>query len=271
MKEMTVEETRMVQMEMLTAFHNFCTQNKLRYFLDHGTLLGAVRHSGFIPWDDDIDVGMPRDDYNKFIKLAGTGYGNSVLLLPENSIYSYLKILDKRTKLIEFPGKYRNEIGVYLDVFPKDGVPDMSYKGNLLCKTVHFLTLFYWFNKLSIYKWRNSTNMLKQLVAFIGRFIMNDKLKYWPLKQTNKLVEKHKFDESPYVATVLANGMKNCVKRECFVSFHSVKFEELVLNIPAGYHEYLTALYGDYMTLPPVEYQAKKHDYIAYWLADLTD
>lgn len=268
MKEMTFEETRMVQMEMIAAFHDFCIKNNLRYFLDHGTLLGAVRQGGFIPWDDDIDVGMPREDYNKFIELAGPGYGNSILLLPENSIYSYLKILDKRTRLIEFPGKFKNEIGVYLDVFPKDGVPDLSYKGYWLCKTVHFLTMLYWFNKMSIYKWRNSPNLFKRLAAFIGRLIMNDNIKYWPLKQTNKLVEKYKFDESPYVATILSNGTKNCVKRECFESFQGEKFEELILNIPIGYHEYLTALYGDYMTPPPVEKQSKKHDYVAYWLSN---
>ena len=95
---------------------------------------------------------------------------------------------------------------------------------------------------------------------------MSDKLKYWPLNETNKLVEKYKFDRSPYVATVLANGLKNCVNRECFASFKSVKFEELTLNIPVGYHEYLTALYGDYLTPPPVNKQSKKHDNIAYWL-----
>lgn len=264
MKEMFLNDIRKVQIELLEDFHNFCEKNKLRYFLDAGTLLGAIRHNGFIPWDDDMDVSMPREDYNKFMLLAKDGYGNSILLPAEDSIYNNLKILDKRTKLIEFPQNIRNEIAVYIDVYPKDGLPDNSFKSYWLCKKVHYLDLLYWFNKVSIHKWKKSANIMKRMAAFLGRGIMNDKFKYWPLKKTDQLATRYKFDESPYVATIIACGMNNCVKRACFES-KLVKFENLMLNIPVGYDDYLKALYGDYMTPPPPEKRAK-HDNVVYWI-----
>ncbi len=266
MKEMSLTEIRKVQIELLEDFHNFCGKNKLRYFLDAGTLLGAIRHDGFIPWDDDIDVTMPRDDYNKFSTLAKDGYGNSILLPAEKSIYTNLKILDRRTKLVEFPLTIKNELGIYIDVYPKDGIPDKSFKSYWLCKKVHLLDLLYWFNKVSIYKWQKSENIIKRMLAFFGRIIMNDNLRYWPLKKTDELATKYEFDESPYVATIITEGMKTCVKRNCFES-KLKKFENLMLNIPVGYDEYLQALYGDYMTPPPPE-KRNRHDNIVYWLGE---
>ena len=264
MKRLQFEELREIQLSMLEKFHSFCSENNLRYFLDAGTLLGAVRHNGFIPWDDDVDVGMPRPDYDRFIELARGGFGDTLILLePHQNIYPMLKIIDSSTCLIEHPDTIRNSIGVYIDVFPKDGIPDLSYKSYLLCKQVRFLVQWNWFNKVSIYKWEKYGNIIKKIIARIGRKVINEKNRNIPLKMLLKLATKYSFDESEYAATIVAGGMANCVKREYLDRYELHKFENLMLNIPVGWDEYLTKLYGDYMRLPPKEKRVK-HDNIAY-------
>ena len=132
---MTQEEIKTVQLDMLEAYHSFCMENNLRYFLDAGSLLGAIRHNGFIPWDDDIDLGMPRVDYEKAIAIGKNGFGRHYRIMPqEEGIYTFAKIVDTRTEMIEFPDKHRNKIGVYIDLFPKDGVQDFSKKWYRKCK-----------------------------------------------------------------------------------------------------------------------------------------
>ena len=264
MDKLLFEEVRKIQLSMLGKFACFCNENGLRYFLDAGTLLGAVRHNGFIPWDDDVDVGMPRPDYERFIELARGGFGDTLVLLePHQNIYPMLKIVDSSTYMVEYPDTIHNEIGVYIDVFPKDGIPDLSRKSYCLCKWVKFLILCNWFNKVIIFKWEKHGNVIRKIIAYIGRKIINEKNRDKPLKRLLKLATKYGFDESQYAATIIAGGMANCVKRECLESYELHKFENLMVNIPVGWDEYLTKLYGDYMTLPSEEKRVK-HDNIAY-------
>ena len=112
-------------LEMLKWYHDFCVEHNLRYYALGGTLLGAVRHKGFIPWDDDIDVGMPRSDYNKFLALAKEIPSPYVLETPQSLakdfVYAFSKIYNTQTTLIE-KGKKNIKRGIYLDIFPLDGL-----------------------------------------------------------------------------------------------------------------------------------------------------
>lgn len=273
MERMTAEEIRKVQLDMLEAFAAFCKENDLRYFLDAGSLLGAIRHNGFIPWDDDIDLGMPRVDYEKAIALGKNGFGGHYrIMTAEEGIHPMAKVIDTRTLMIEFPKKHRNKIAVYLDLFPKDGVADFSKKSYRICKKVDFLGKKYWFYKMSIYTWKHAGNALQKAVAWFFRLIMTEKRKYKPLKKIDKLSKRLAFDEAPYVATIIAGGMQNCVPRACLETYTLHTFEHLQVNVPVGYDEYLRTLYsningGDYMQLPP-EDKRVKHDNEAYWLTE---
>ncbi len=266
MIKMTSQEERQVQLEMLNAFVDFCNQNNLRYFLDAGTLLGAVRHNGYIPWDDDVDVGMPRCDHEKFLELAKDGFGGHYkVLTPENNHYVMAKILDTRTALIEFPETIRNVISVYIDVYPKDGLLDKSKKSYRVCKKVKNLAISYYVNKKLIYTWKKSKNIIKKIFAFLGRTFLTEKQKQKPLIKLNKLARRYEFDNSPYCATIIAGGMQNCVPTKCLSEYVLHDFEQYKFNIPVGYDEYLTALYGDYMVIPP-ENKRYVHDNEVYWL-----
>ena len=112
-------------LKILKWFHGFCVENNLRYYADGGTMLGAVRHKGFIPWDDDVDVCMPREDYNKLISLSASLPKPYVLETPQSEakdfLYAFSKIYNTDTTLIE-KGKKNIKRGIYLDVFPLDGL-----------------------------------------------------------------------------------------------------------------------------------------------------
>jgi len=266
MRKMNFNEVRKIQLDMLDVFIDYCSENNLRYYLDAGTLLGAIRHKGFIPWDDDIDVCMPRRDYEKLLLLAKDGISGDVeLLFPEDSIYPMLKIINKNTLMIEFPNSIKNEIGVYIDVFPKDGVSNKNCIAYFQCFLIKCLVLLNWFFKVSIYKWKSDGNMLKRSIAFLVRLLLGNRCVKFPLKLIDKLAKLYSFDDSKRVATVIAGGMKNCVDKSKFDDFDLAPFEHLSAKVPIGHNDYLRQLYGEYMIVPPIE-ERLTHDNVVYFL-----
>lgn len=127
MRLISFEEHKKIQLSILRDIDVFCQKNQIKYFLAFGTLLGAIRHKGFIPWDDDIDIAMPRPDYNKFILSFNGMVDNLKVLAPEIDLdyYApYANVYDTRTVLEEKGTSHlKFEIGVKIDVFPIDGVP----------------------------------------------------------------------------------------------------------------------------------------------------
>ena len=129
MRDITeLEELHQIETDILTAIDEICRKENIRYYLAGGTLLGAVRHKGFIPWDDDIDIAMPRDDYERFLKVMRKGahpyYKILALEYKEDYPYTFAKVVDTRTRLQEEIGKDLPEMGVFIDIFPLDGMGD---------------------------------------------------------------------------------------------------------------------------------------------------
>ena len=121
-----IQELRQIQMGILDEVHQFCEQHGLRYFLSSGTLIGAVRHRGYIPWDDDIDIYMPRQDYEQFLLTYTDAKGIYRAINPATEphyYYTFAKVVDQRTRMVEKETE-GYEIGVYLDIFPVDYVTD---------------------------------------------------------------------------------------------------------------------------------------------------
>lgn len=147
-KEITMEELRAIQLDILDKIHAFCTEHGIRYSLGGGTLLGAVRHKGYIPWDDDIDIMLPRPDYERFLKEFDGKYAELNLQHYGNDntcCIPFAKVYDNRTVLIEKLQKS----GIYIDVFPIDGLPEESkikdylYIYNNQLHKIYFMTPFY--------------------------------------------------------------------------------------------------------------------------------
>ena len=271
-KQINLAEHQKIMLDIISVFADFCDMNKLDYFLDAGTLLGAVRHHGFIPWDNDADVCMTKPVFDKFIQIMEkTNYMlNDYLKVekPEDSIHAFYKICDTRTVLIEYPdGVNPFKYHVYIDLFVKVGLPNNEKKARRVCKKAERLGLWHWFYKRTIYKWADSKNIIKKLIGKFEISIVKNKNRAH-LKQ-KKLIEKistkYPYDTCNYVTT-LTNGeyYRRC-NREFFDSYIFLDFNGKRFKCPAGYDGWLKVLYGDdYIQLPPKDKQ-KTHNAEVYW------
>ena len=268
---MTADEQKEVMLNILLEVAKFCDEHGLTYFLDAGTLIGAVRHKGFIPWDDDVDICMMREDFDTFMELMqqkGDWLTDHIFLeRPENIMYPFPKIADNRTILVEHPEKKPEEVAVYIDIFPKDYIKDKKLSSRLLCKMSGFYELLQWFNHYSIYAWETAASPLKRAVAWCGRKVIRHP--NWGVKHQQKLITRHNRRVNPsqckYVTTLVRGEFHKLAPVECFSEAIPAQFEGCNFQIPVGYDEYLHCLYkGDYMQIPP-EADRKWHDTVIYW------
>lgn len=270
MKELTTDELKKIQLDILVAVADFCEQNGIQYWLDSGTLLGAVRHKGYIPWDDDIDVGMLREDYDKFLALFNQKQSRYVAITHETDPDFYLphmKVFDPSTILYE-PNEDGCKFYVNIDIFVYDNAPD----DDKAVKKMYDLRD----------KWRK-----KFFVQNQDKFMTGGAGKKF-LKKARRLVytifglySKKK----DYVALQIENSKKYAnaqtkrvgnftsytriaTDKSVFNSFVDVEFEGRKFKAPAGYDEWLRNFYGDYMQLPPENKRVSHHSFKAYATAN---
>lgn len=261
MTKMDANEIRQVQLDILSAVDEFCRSNNMRYYLSYGTLLGAIRHNGFIPWDDDIDITMPYPDYRRFIEEFKHDIYRvySVLLNPEYP-YHLVKVDDKRTKLVEHTDK-EIDIGINIDVSPLIGLP--SDKNDAI---KHFKKIDFWRSKVLLAK-----NVIRKKRSLIKQ-IPIELIKALPISRNtiihkiDKLSSQYNFDQSQYTICVGSfNPVDEIANRSIFDSFEEHVFENRMYFIPKGWDEWLKGMFNNYMELPPVEKRITHHDFECYW------
>ena len=250
------EQLKNIQVDMLKCFIAVCQKHNLRYFLLGGSALGAVRHKGYIPWDDDIDVGLPRNDYEKFLEVAQKDLPENIFVQttitdPEYPV-NFAKLRNSDTTFVEKSVKNFNiNHGVYIDIFPLDGYKKSSFS-ELLYKIYTFRIgcEFYSDDKNSGFK----NKFLKIVLPIV--FPNYKKLKY----KNEKYMKKRNYDESELIRNFCgAWGLKEVVPKSFFGNGAKAEFEGFEVIIPEQYDLYLTSLYGDYMKLPPVEKRVPHH------------
>ena len=258
----SLSEQKSIMVEILQAFASFCKEYGLKYYLDAGTLLGAVRHKGFIPWDNDMDICLMRPDYDRMVDILRERHymlnDHIILEIPENTIYCFSKLSDIRTKLVEFPDTWPEESYVYIDVFPKDGLKDLSFRTKMVCKITEFLGLLHWFNKHSIPYWKEKKKGLKKWIACIAGVFVKDKNRPYRLQQRfiKWYAKKHPLESCDFANTLVNGEFYRICHRSCFDDRVLMDFEGAKFYGPKGYDEWLRVLYGDdYMTPPPPEKQ----------------
>ena len=257
------EEIKKIQLDILQSIHQFCVEHQLRYSLAFGTLLGAVRHKGYIPWDDDIDIMMPRPDYDRFIsEYQGTHEHYVVQTYKNDDSYflSFAKVYDNRTEQIIFPTK----TGVFIDVFPIDGLPDTIEETQLYIKKKHkyiFKNILYTCKNNS---YRPGNKLLNQIKYIVKQIIVPRREK--TIRNLEELYQSHPFANSKHAGIIIdVFKEKGWLKKSVFEECITVPFETLNVNIIKDYNTFLTAHYGNYMQLPPKEKRVPGHAAPVYW------
>lgn len=252
-----IQELRQIQMGILDEVHQFCEANGLRYFLSSGTLIGAVRHKGYIPWDDDIDIYMPRQDYEQFLQTYSDTKGIYRAINPATEphyYYTFAKVVDLRTRMVEKETE-GYEIGVYMDIFPVDYVTEDLQERERIFKRKKLLY------KIRRCKISNSNPLRSKLAYFV--------YKHWPLsvRQIEQRIRQLIVLDTPTQTvcnmTEAGPALKGCFPAEDIASSVDIEFEGRTYKTMVGYKDYLERTYGDYMTLPPVE-QRVTHQFEAY-------
>ena len=267
MKDIDINELRKIQLNILNNIDDFCKKNKINYWIDCGTLLGAVRHSGYIPWDDDIDVGMLREDYNKFLELynkKNKRYKLFAVELNDDYLYQFGKVMDTKTVLYE-PDETGIKTAVYVDVFVYDNAPDDDDKLKKMYQKRDF------YNKLRIAQMYPDLYDKSNLMKRVLRFFLNMYLKLLPRNYyTKKCVKNSKkyINENTKRVGNFTSEKKIAVDKSVFDSFTELEFEKKKYPAPIGYKEWLKAFYNDYMKLPPKEKRVSNHKFKAYYIGD---
>lgn len=263
LSEETIKQYKLKICEIAKAFDAFCNEHDLRYFGIGGTAIGALRHKGIIPWDDDIDFVMPRPDYERFLELADE-------LLPKYEVFHHrkyplyhltmAKMCDANTSYISSFSQHMM-LGAFIDIFPIDGCPGetkeertkffndyrkLRAKGEAI---QNWYSPRYLLALIHTKQWQQIPNVLRsQWYHLIGK-------KNPFFEECDKILMAHPYETSEYVAYFSTyRSAKIISPREWFDDYYYAPFEDFQIRLPKGIHEYLTQLFGDYMTPPPPEF-----------------
>lgn len=278
MKNINITEQKQIALDILIHFAKYCEEHSLKYFLAYGTLIGAIRHKGYIPWDDDIDVQMPREDYEWFIHNFKGHPFYKVMTNDINPNYGKLFAVLNDTRTIKGERLYRKRcvgtVCINIDIFPVDILPDNKQDQLKLLSDVRSIEdklacLTYAYGKgrtfLSTIR-KNIGICIYRTLETLG-IVTTDSL----VNQHNALIAQHKHTlthTAGCIANTGFNGIKEFLPSICFDEQIDVQFEGHTFKAPKEYDITLRTIYGDYMQFPPEEQRVPRHDSEYYWNSD---
>ena len=268
MRELSLQETKEIEFAVLKELDSFCKANHIRYFVSHGTLLGAIRYKGFIPWDDDIDVLIPREDYNRLVSLYKDNDHYKLYAYEKDPgfLFTYAKLCDVTTRKEEPGHKTGVSLGLDVDLFPLDAWADDLETARKESKYIQKNLFRLGLTKL---KKPDSVNPMKRFVK--GLMMTYCKLfgSEHYLRNVMRESVKHQQNSAPrYLGNKAWNVYreKDIIPAEAFSDAVEIEFEGERFPTMAGYDTFLSSLYGDYLPEPPKEKQKTHHLFKAYKL-----
>lgn len=266
MEQEVLRRVRLTQLEIAKEIRRVCEENDIQYFLAHGSFLGAVRHGGFIPWDDDMDMGMLRRDYEKFCRIAPSSLKPDYCLqnwyTEPNYGLPFAKVMKRNTLYLENKKTRRLENnGIYVDIFPYDYAPEDPHVRNRL--TAEMLSIYRVKLMKSGYKpWLEDDRIVwKKRIGYLYY-----QLKSLFVSQQSLARDYDTLAVAVHDSEVICerNGRTklDCYDRSCVEELAEYTFEGEIFKGPKNYDQYLTNLYGDYMVLPPENQRENRHQII---------
>ena len=262
MREINIEELRELQLGILDVVAEFCEKEHINYWLDCGTLLGAIRHKGYIPWDDDIDIGMLRPDYERFLKQFN-GFNERYQVCAYECdtafLYPFAKILDTNTILYE-PDENGNKLSVNIDLFVYDNAPeDPEQVKKMYAQRGRMQILHIVRNSLA----SDKGSKVRRFLMDAGKIALSVFPKDYFIRGMVNNSKKYASENTTRVGNFTSVSKIVCDKT-VFDSFILTDFESRRYRIPERYDSWLKLFYGNYMQLPPKEKQVSHHAFVAY-------
>lgn len=263
---LTMQELRELEYKGLLYLKAICDENKLDYYLIGGTLLGAVKYNGYIPWDDDIDIALKREDYNKLIKIIENDVNSEYKILTiyntKDYYYPFAKLVNKNTKVIE-NAKEINDLGVYVDVFPMDNFDNDVYKIYNKTKYIRNLTSRRMRIKDDSEKnnWGINQKIKDAIYGIIDVISLPLGYNFWA-RILDKILSKN--NKGKYVGTLYFDKI-DFYDSDLFLEKQYYLFEKDKFKSMRNYDLYLTKQYGDYKKDLPKSKQVNPHQMEAYW------
>ena len=266
MKTMTTADIQQVSLDILKDIHSFCKKENIKYSLAYGTLIGAIRHKGFIPWDDDVDIMMPRPDYERFISSYRSSAGYKIISEGRKSMIALARVYDTlKTKVLQLEIPWcRKNVGVWIDIFPLDGA-----ENDFQCFNERVDKIYELWDQNFIYRSLSAPFKYQKGIRANIRMLIN-KIR----KEKWRTVDKHvsyakaiEYGSTDFVTslTVPTEKTNEYYPIDWFNQFMEIEFEGLNFMVIKEYDKFLRAIYGDYLVLPPEDKRIPSHSFHKYF------
>lgn len=262
MKRITIEEAKKIELDILTYIDKLCKQHDIKYFINYGSLIGAIRHKGFIPWDDDIDISMPREDYDRFVQLFKEDKSKyKILSLDTQKEYfnNFAKVIDSSTVINNTRVSKSYPSGIFIDVFPMDTFDNKKIVD--ICYILESFKLLTFVKKSLVVR---KDSKLKDFIRFSSWLLLRPISPRVFAYLIERYIKKYSKKDGKFIAFLPSKlKHKEVFEKETFDKLINRNFEHLTVPIPENYDKILMQYYGNYMDLPPEE-ERYGHEFEAY-------